>query len=67
VVLWLMIMADRAMPEFDIGFAVLESVFGVAIGLLACLLGACWRITTPTWADPVPGAVSGISVRVCDR
>jgi hypothetical protein len=66
VVLWVTVLADRAMPEFDIGFAVLESVLGVAIGLLACLLGTWWRITTPVLADPVAGAVSVIGGRVRD-
>lgn len=41
----------------DIGLAASEGPLGLLLGLLAVVVGACWRITTPVYAPPLSVAV----------
>lgn len=47
--------ADTILSDLELDITMAESVLGLVLALLALVLGACWRITTPVFAPgPVP-------------
>jgi hypothetical protein len=55
-----MVMLDRAAPELDTGLPAAETSVGLIAGIIAFVLGMCWRITTPRSALPPASAVEPI-------
>lgn len=53
----------RATSVLDIGFAIANTVLGVALGMVTAVVLACWRITTPSVAPPLPASVRPVGWR----
>ncbi|HEX9337582.1 MAG TPA: hypothetical protein VF892_16930 [Pseudonocardiaceae bacterium] len=53
-------MLDRAAPELDVGLPAGETSVGLITGLIAFVLGMCWRIMTPRSALPPASAAEPI-------
>lgn len=58
-----MLAVHRATSVFDVGLAVTTTVLGAVLGIVTVLVLACWRITTPALAPPLPVAVRPVGDR----